>query len=41
LRLVKVALKRGDLNGLGRGDVWPRNGRYVRLLKKFLRRNGY
>ncbi len=41
LRLVQVALKRGDLNGLGRGDVWPRNARYVRVLKKFLRRNGY
>ena len=40
-RFLAVALKRHDLKGFGRGDTWPRNGAYVRALKKFLRRNGY
>jgi hypothetical protein len=40
-RFLSVALLRHDLRGLGRGDTWPRNGSYVRALKKFLRKNGY
>ena len=40
-KLVRSALKHGYLNGFGRGDAWPRNGRYVRSLRKFLRKTGY
>jgi hypothetical protein len=41
LKLATLANHRGDLNGLGRGDTWPRNGKFIRTLKKFLRGNGY
>jgi hypothetical protein len=41
LALANLANRRGDLNGLGRGDTWPRNGKFIRTLKKFLRKNGY
>ena len=41
LKLLNLANRRGDLNGTGHGDIWPRNGRYVRALKKFLAKNGY
>jgi hypothetical protein len=40
-KLVHSALRHGKLNGFGRGDAWPRNGRYVRALRKFLRKTGY
>ena len=40
-RLVRSAQRHGHLNGLGRGDLWPRGSRYVRALRKFLRKNGY
>ena len=38
---MRSALKHGYLNGFGRGDAWPRNGHYVKALRKFLRKNGY
>ena len=41
LAFLRLAERRGDLDGLGRGDIWPRRSRYVRVLKSFLRRNGY
>jgi hypothetical protein len=41
LSFLKLANRRGDLNGFGHGDTWPRNGRYVRALKRFLAKNGY
>jgi hypothetical protein len=41
LALANLANRRGDLNGLGHGDTWARNGRFIRTLKKFLRKNGY
>lgn len=41
LALAKLANRRGDLNGLGRGDTWSRNGAFVRQLRKFLRKTGY
>lgn len=40
-KLVRSALKHGRLNGFGRGDAWPRGARYVKALRKFLRKNGY
>ena len=40
-KVVRSALKHHRLNGFGRGDAWPRNARYVRVLRKFLRKNGY
>jgi hypothetical protein len=41
LTLANLANRRGDLNGLGRGDTWPRNGKFIRTLKRFLQKNGY
>jgi hypothetical protein len=40
-KLVRSALRHHRLNGFGKGDAWPRNQRYVRALRKFLRKNGY
>jgi hypothetical protein len=40
-KLVRSARKLGLVNGLGKGDPWPHGARYVRSLRKFLRRNGY
>jgi hypothetical protein len=41
LHLAYLALRRGELDGLGRGDVWARGRAYISALKKFLRHNGY
>jgi hypothetical protein len=41
LSLANLANRRHDLNGLGHGDTWPRNGKFIRTLKKFLKKNGY
>ncbi len=41
LAFLRLAERRGDLKGFGHGDVWPRNGRYVTALKRFLRHTGY
>jgi len=41
LKLANLANRRHDLNGLGHGDTWPRNGRFISTLKKFLKKNGY
>ena len=38
---VRSAQRRHLLKGFGRGDIWPRNGRYLRALQKFLHKNGY
>lgn len=40
-KLVSSARKLGLLNGLGKGDPWPRGARYAPALRKFLKRNGY
>jgi hypothetical protein len=40
-KFVRSARKRGLLKGFGKGDPWPRGARYVKFLRKFLRRNGY
>jgi hypothetical protein len=40
-KLVRSARRQGLLNGLGRGDPWPRGARFAPALRKFLRRNGY
>lgn len=40
-KVVRSARKQGLLNGLGRGDPWPRGARYATALRKFLRKNGY
>jgi hypothetical protein len=40
-KVVRSARKQGLLNGLGRGDPWPRNQRFVKSLRKFLSKNGY
>jgi hypothetical protein len=40
-KLVRSARRQGLVNGLGKGDPWPRGARYVTALRKFLRRNGY
>jgi hypothetical protein len=40
-KLVRSAHRQGLLNGLGRGDPWARGARFDRVLRKFLRHNGY
>lgn len=40
-KLARSALHRGYLKGLGRGDPWPHGARYLKALRRFLRRNGY
>jgi hypothetical protein len=40
-KLVRSARKHHLVNGLGKGDLWPRGKRYAPALRKFLRRNGY
>jgi hypothetical protein len=38
---VRSAKRQGLLKGFGRGDIWPRGGRYLKALQKFLHKNGY
>ncbi len=40
-KLVRSARKHGLVKGYGRYDSWPSGARYVKALRKFLRRNGY
>jgi hypothetical protein len=40
-KLVRSARRQGLVNGLGKGDPWPRGARYVKALRKFLKHNGY
>jgi hypothetical protein len=40
-RFARRALRRGDLRGLGRYDDWPSGRKYLRALRRFLRRKGY
>src|SRR4051812_48739338 len=40
-KLARSANKHGALNGLGRGDQFPRNGRFLKSLRKFLAKTGY
>ena len=40
-KLVRSARRQGLLNGLGKGDPWPRGAHFATALRKFLRKNGY
>jgi hypothetical protein len=39
--LAVRAYRRGELRGFGRADSWPKNAKYLRVLRRYLSRYGY
>jgi hypothetical protein len=38
---MRAANRRGEFQGLGSGDIWPKGKRYLAALRKFLKTTGY